>query len=1316
MNKIINTLIIVLFFFLNLPLRANNTMSVVDQSAYTGSVIEVEINLENADNVAAFQLDVVLPEGFVYQEDGASMEPDRIDGHVIGANLIAENVLRIVSYANPTAHYTGNDGVIARFNLETPVTPNDYVFNIDNLVLSDSDGENVASTSQNGTITLNDPPEPENILIIHDVEATVGEIIDVYVEIENADPFVAFQFDILLPGGFVYEEESVVLTGREVDHVIQASMINENTLRVLSYSNTNAEFVGNDGNVAALELQTPINAGTHQLEFDENEAVITHISFENIITGITNGIVTLQKATPEITQWPEASPIKYGEKLTVSTLTGGEADVDGEFTFDDHDVEPEAGTYNADITFIPNDTDNYNTVSGQVSVSVEPKELMVINAVVQDKVYDGNTAAVIEGAEPDGVLEGDFVELENHTVGNFEQATVGENITVLTNMLINGDDAGNYVLTQPELYADIIHASLTVTANDIVKQYGVEFEFDGTEFVVNPEPFGSDEVTSVTLVSDGEPADAEAGEHIIYISDAVGVGLSNYDIIYENGIMDVSDRIILNIDGLIASDKDYDGTRDAVIENWGTLEDVDPEYPDVVLDNSSAAAEFSQSDVDENITVTVTGLELNGEDADVYNIGYQTTTASIFEIPLSVTANDAEKVYGDDDPFFTVSYEGFVAGQDHNYLDGVLVFEREEGEDTGSYTITPSGLTSNNYEITFETGALTITQRPVEITADSKTKVYSENDPDLTFQITEGELVFDDEFAGELVREEGEDVGEYEILQGTVELNDNYNLNYISDNLVITAKTLVITPDEDQYKVFEEPDTEITYTFDEEDLVGDDEITGELSREAGEDVGVYDITAGTLTAGNNYQLEIVQEVFTIYAQLTVEVNDSDAGSAIIVDGIDLYLTGEEATVEATANEGYNFVEWTVNGSFESDSPVFDYEMPGHNVTIKANFAEDVETFALTLTAVPEEAATFTGEGEYPEGDIVNITTGVNEGYAFMYWLDDEQVVSYEKDFAYEMPAEDTQLIAHFSEESNDFENNIVIVGDVTAEPGEIITIEVDVENEDPFTAFQMDFQLPEGFVLVENSPELSERAGNHSIASNVLEGNVFRVLAYSMTNEDFSGNQGMLLSFELETPGEEGAWELLAENVSLTNINSQNIFTGSYPGNIVLEIPAETFTVTFVIEDEDGDQINNAVVTFNNIENTEGDYVFENVEPGTYSYIVSADGYKEADGRIEVMDDDVFETIALEVDDTSIEIYEGFELMVYPNPVRNKLTVESNKNMEQVRIIDISGQVILDKTIGGLHTEIFVDNLQTGIYFLQVQTEEGVRTHKIQVY
>jgi MBG domain (YGX type)/Bacterial Ig-like domain (group 3) len=121
-----------------------------------------------------------------------------------------------------------------------------------------------------------------------------------------------------------------------------------------------------------------------------------------------------------------------------------------------------------------------------------------------------------------------------------------------------------------------------------------------------------------------------------------------------------------------------------------------------------------------------------------------------------------------------------------------------DGVATCSVTYTPTAIGTGTHLVTatyngddyFTSGddsqTVTVTPRPVTVTADPQNKVYGDPDPALTYQITQGSLVFSDTFTGTLTRESGEDVGFYAIQQGSLALPVDYNLMYVGDYLNIT--------------------------------------------------------------------------------------------------------------------------------------------------------------------------------------------------------------------------------------------------------------------------------------------------------------------------------------------------------------------------------------------------------------------------------------------------------------------------------------------------------------------------------------------------
>ncbi|MBW6465118.1 MAG: cadherin-like domain-containing protein [Brevefilum sp.] len=159
-------------------------------------------------------------------------------------------------------------------------------------------------------------------------------------------------------------------------------------------------------------------------------------------------------------------------------------------------------------------------------------------------------------------------------------------------------------------------------------------------------------------------------------------------------------------------------------------------------------------------------------------------------------------------------------------------------------------------------GNLIIHPRPITVTADNKTKPAGEPDPSFTYQITDGELVSTDQFSGSLTREEGEAVGFYDILQGTLSLSVNYLLDFIPGTLTITHKPIIVVTVDAHSKVYGDEDpTEFTFTYTPDDPQMN--FTGALSRIAGEDVGLYTYTLNTLSAGDAYTIDLVSAYFSI---------------------------------------------------------------------------------------------------------------------------------------------------------------------------------------------------------------------------------------------------------------------------------------------------------------------------------------------------------------------------------------------------------------------------------------------------------------------
>ena len=169
---------------------------------------------------------------------------------------------------------------------------------------------------------------------------------------------------------------------------------------------------------------------------------------------------------------------------------------------------------------------------------------------------------------------------------------------------------------------------------------------------------------------------------------------------------------------------------------------------------------------------------------------------TIAKAPLTVTADDKSKPFGTADPAFTVTYDGFVAGETadtEGVLGGTLAFDSEHSENPGIYDITPKGLTAKNYEITFVPGKLTINPAGILVIPDALSKTYGEEDPELTYTISPASLKDKVDLTSvHLTREDGNTPGEYTIY-GTAESNDSKYEVTVSDEHKLTINKATLT-------------------------------------------------------------------------------------------------------------------------------------------------------------------------------------------------------------------------------------------------------------------------------------------------------------------------------------------------------------------------------------------------------------------------------------------------------------------------------------------------------------------------------------------
>ena len=88
------------------------------------------------------------------------------------------------------------------------------------------------------------------------------------------------------------------------------------------------------------------------------------------------------------------------------------------------------------------------------------------------------------------------------------------------------------------------------------------------------------------------------------------------------------------------------------------------------------------------------------------------------------------------------------------------------------------------------------------------------------------------------------------------------------------------------------------------------------------------------------------------------------------------------------------------------------------------------------------------------------------------------------------------------------------IEDFTISPGDTCTVNIMLDNEMAYTAFQSDLYLPDGLTAM-NFALTDRKSTNHSFTATVLPDGGIRLLSYSLNLKTYSGNSGALVTFDV---------------------------------------------------------------------------------------------------------------------------------------------------------------------------------------------------------
>lgn len=437
--------------------------------------------------------------------------------------------------------------------------------------------------------------------------------------------------------------------------------------------------------------------------------------------------------------------------------------------------------------------------------------------------------------------------------------------------------------------------------------------------------------------------------------------------------------------------------------------------------------------------------------------------------------------------------------------------------------------------------------------------------------------------------------------------------------------------------------------------------------------------------------------------ITATANPAEGGT---VTGAGNYDHGTAVTLTATTNVGYSFINWTKNGTAVTTETTYSFTAT-ENASFVANFVQD--TCVIAVTADPIEGGTVAGAGTYNVGTTVTLTATANENYAFVNWTLNGVAVSTQATYSFTAEV-DGSYVAHF----------VPTVATVTAvaNPANAGTVTgggvYDIGDVCTLTATPISVYLFVNWTV--NGQEVSTEP---SISFTVTE-NVTYVAHFTRRSFDINAVASPAQGGEVTGAG---TYEYSTLCTLTATPNEGYTFVHWTRGGVVSEEPEYSFFVT-------QNATYTAVFAIQSFE------IAASVNPanggtiigaGTYNYgetctlsVALNDNYvfsRWMEGDQIVSEDPTYSFTVTEnrnlvayveyVD--SVEEY-NIAVSVYPNPVSDKLTIETSLPGCQLEVYSITGAKVYSQNDCAEKVEINVNTLPSGAFVIRMLKGNSVQT------
>jgi hypothetical protein len=141
-------------------------------------------------------------------------------------------------------------------------------------------------------------------------------------------------------------------------------------------------------------------------------------------------------------------------------------------------------------------------------------------------------------------------------------------------------------------------------------------------------------------------------------------------------------------------------------------------------------------------------------------------------------------------------------------------------------------------------------------------------------------------------------------------------------------------------------------------------------------------------------------------------------------------------------------------------------------------------------------------------------------------------------------------------------------------------------------------------------------------------------------------------------------------------------------------------------------KLNNSIVTVTNYRDIIPNLV---TAYGNYKYFVTA-MHKDTVANAMLCESPGSDTVSVKWPAVGVVEIGSGQIMVYPNPANDNVNVKSTYTINAIEVMNYIGQTVYtNNNVADKATRFSVSSLQSGVYFVKVNTEQGIRTVKVTV-